>query len=131
MRNLGKIFILCCNYTNLSERDDLEEILGEVVFKRYPCGGHIEITDILRAFREGAEGVMVAACEKGSCHNGKGSERAEKKVLGAQKIIEEVGIEKERLKMFYISRLSAEDFVNKAKGFYGELLKLKLKEKTQ
>ena len=126
-----KISILCCNYTNLSEREDLEQMLGSIEILRYPCSGYVEITDILRAFREGASGVMVAGCEKGTCHNGRGSERAEKRVLGAKKILEEIGIEKERLAMFYISRLSADEFVEKAKEFYGDLLKLELKEKAK
>ncbi|MFN3505029.1 MAG: hydrogenase iron-sulfur subunit [Caldimicrobium sp.] len=129
MSNSFKITILCCNYTNLSEREDLEQILGKVEIKRYPCSGHIDITDILKALREGSEGVMVAGCEKGTCHNGKGSERAEKRVLGAQKILEEIGIEKERVAMFYIGRLSAEDFVEKAKEFYKRLINLAAKEK--
>lgn len=131
MPNALKITILCCNYTNLSEREDLEQILGRVEIKRYPCSGHIEITDILRAFREGADGVMVAGCEKGTCHNLKGSERAEKRVLGARKILEEVGIEKERVEMFFVGRLSAEDFVNKAKEFYKRLINFAVKERQE
>ncbi len=131
MKKALKISILCCNYTNLSEREDLEKVLGVLEIKRFPCSGHIEITDILRAFREGASGVMVGGCEKGTCHNERGSERAEKRVLEAKKILEEIGIEKERLAIFYIPRLSAEDFVNNAKVFYELLLKLDLKEKGQ
>ncbi|MDM7202626.1 MAG: hydrogenase iron-sulfur subunit [Thermodesulfobacteriaceae bacterium] len=126
-----KICILCCNYTNLSEREDLEQILGAVEIKRFPCSGHIEITHILRAFREGAVGVMVAGCERGTCHNGRGSERAEKKVIGAKKILEEIGMEGERVGFFFIPRLSAEDFVNRAKEFYGTLIKLEQKERAQ
>lgn len=129
MDKLIKITILCCNYTNLSEREDLAQILGEIEIKRFPCSGHIEITDILKAFRDGAEGVMVAGCERGTCHNGRGSDRAEKRVLGAKKILEEIGLEGERLNMYFISRLSTEDFVEKAKEFYGGLLKLRIKEK--
>lgn len=131
MENSLKIALLCCNYTNLAEREDLAQLLGGVEIKRYPCSGHIEVTDILRAFREGAFGVMVAGCEKGRCHNAKGSERAERRVLGAKKIIEELGLEPERVEFFYIGRLDSGDFVEKAKNFYGRLLKIRLKEKVQ
>jgi F420-non-reducing hydrogenase iron-sulfur subunit len=116
-----KIDILCCNYTNLSEREDLYEIEGDLKIKRFPCGGHIEITDILRSFREGAEGVCVCVCEKGTCHNEKGNERAEKKVLGAKMILQEIGIEPERVSFFYVPRLDAEAFVEDLKAFYQKL----------
>lgn len=131
MKNSFQITILCCNYTNLAEREDLVSLLGKIEIKRYPCSGHIEITDILRAFREGAKAVMVAGCSKGTCHNQKGSERAEKRVLGAKKILEEIGIEPERVEMFYVSRLDSGDFVEKAKAFYQRVLSLELKERAQ
>ncbi len=130
MKNSLFITILCCNYTNLAEREDLEGILGKLVIKRYPCSGQIEITDILDAFSEGASGVMVSGCAKESCHNRAGSLRAEKRVLGAKKILEEIGMEPERVEMFFVSRLSAEEFVEKAKNFYKKLLELTLKEKA-
>ncbi len=128
-KNELKLAILCCNYTNLSEREDFYELPVKLEIKRFPCSGKIEITDMLRALREGAKGVMVAGCAPGTCHNGKGSERAEKRVIGAQRILEEIGLEKERIKMFFVERLSAEDFIEKAKAFYKEILNLELKER--
>jgi coenzyme F420-reducing hydrogenase delta subunit/Pyruvate/2-oxoacid:ferredoxin oxidoreductase delta subunit len=113
-----KLSVLCCNYTNLSEREDLYEITSDLEIKRFPCGGHIEIIDILQAFREGVEGVSVCMCEKGTCHNKKGNERAEKKVLGAKMILQEIGIDPERVGFFYVPRLDAKAFVEDIKAFY-------------
>lgn len=122
-----KLAILCCNYTNLSEKEDFFEIPVNFEVKRYPCSGKIEITHILRALREGAKGVMVAGCMPGTCHNARGSERAEKRVLGARKILEEIGLEPDRVKMYFVDRLDGEDFINKVKTFYKEVLNLELK----
>lgn len=130
MRNSFKIAILCCNYTNLAEREDLAVIPGEIIIKRFPCSGHIEITDILRTFREGVKGVMVAGCERGSCHNLRGSERAERRVLGARVILQELNIEPERVSMFFVSRLDSGDFVEKAKHFYKKIVQLERKERS-
>jgi len=124
-----KLSILCCNYTNLAEREDLYEVPARLEIKRFPCGGHIEITDILRAFREGAEGVCVCACEKETCHNGKGNERAEKKVVGARAILQEIGISPERLSFYYVPRLDAEAFVEDVKAFFSKVLKEKVEER--
>lgn len=124
-----KLAILCCNYTNLSEREDFFEIPVSLEIKRYPCSGKIEITDMLRALREGAKGVMVAGCMPGTCHNTKGSERAERRVLGAKKILEEIGLSPERIGMFFVDRLDGGDFIEKVKAFYRGILNLELKEK--
>ncbi|MCS7150419.1 MAG: hydrogenase iron-sulfur subunit [Caldimicrobium sp.] len=131
MENSFKIAILCCNYTNLAEREDLADIVARIEVKRYPCSGKIEITDILRAFREGAKGVMVAGCARGTCHNLRGSDRAERRVVGARATLKELEIEPERVEMFFVSRLDAGDFAEKAKEFYRRILKLELKERTQ
>jgi len=126
-----KIAILCCNYTNLSDKEDFESIPCELEIKRYPCSGKIEITDMLRALREGAKGVIVAGCNPGTCHNGRGSERAEKRVLGAKRIIEELGLSPERIRMLFVDRLDAEGFVSGLKEFYGEILKLEMEERKK
>ncbi len=126
-----RIDILCCNYTNLAEREDFYEVPVEIEIKRFPCGGHIEVTDILRALRLGASGVMVCACEKGTCHNGKGNERAEKKVLSARNILQEIGMEPERITFYFVPRLDAESFVEDLKEFYKKLLELKIKERSR
>lgn len=129
MKNSIKLVLLCCNYTNLIEGEDLQEILGKMEIWRFPCSGQIEITDMLRAFRIGADGVLVAGCSRGTCHNGRGSERAERRVLGAKKILEEIGISPVGLEFVFVNRLDGGDFVNKVKDFYGKILKQKLEEK--
>lgn len=128
MENSVKLILLCCNYTNLVEGEDLREILGRLEIWRFPCSGQIEITDMLRAFRVGADGVLVAGCNRGTCHNGRGSERAERRVLGAKKILEEIGISPDRLEFVYVNRLDGGEFVKRTRDFYGKILKLKLEE---
>lgn len=70
---------------------------------RLPCTGKLDILYLLRAFRQGADGVFVAGCEEGSCHFQKGNLRAKKKVVLAKKMLKEIGIEPERLEMFNLS----------------------------
>lgn len=130
-RDSLKLTILCCNYTNLSDREDFLEIPVRLEIKRYPCSGKIEITDILRSFREGAKGVMVAGCLPGTCHNAKGSERAERRVLGAKKILEEIGVSPERVEMFFVDRLDSGAFIEKAKAFYKKILNLEIRERDK
>jgi coenzyme F420-reducing hydrogenase delta subunit len=123
-----KIAVLCCNYTNLADREDFGPIPAKLKVQKFPCGGHIEITDILRALREGADGVLVAVCEEGKCHNEKGNVRAEKRVLGAKKILEEIKISPERVKVVYVKRQDTGDFIENLMNFYKELVDIIDKE---
>ncbi len=58
---------------------------------------------LLHAFCEGADGVMVAGCEEGSCHFTRGNIRAKKRVNKVKKDFGQMGMEPERVEMFNLS----------------------------
>jgi coenzyme F420-reducing hydrogenase delta subunit len=70
---------------------------------RLPCTGKVEVNHILTAFERGVDGVMVAGCLEGGCHFLEGNLRARKRVERAKQILEEIGLEPERLEMFNLS----------------------------
>jgi len=70
---------------------------------RLPCTGKLDVLHILRAFEEGADGVMVAGCEEGSCHYLKGNLIAKSRVNYAKTLLAKIGIEPERLHMYNLS----------------------------
>lgn len=61
------------------------------------CSGKIDTSHILKAFRAGADGVLILGCSEGHCHYQDGNVQTEKKVLLLQKVLETFGIEPERL----------------------------------
>ncbi len=121
------IGVLCCHYTNQAGEEDFQGIPGTVIVRRYPCSGHIEVADILRTFEEGAEAVLVAGCKAESCHNLSGSQRAEKKVQGARKILEEIGLEPERVRFAFLPRLDTGPFMEEVKKTFEIALTMKSK----
>jgi coenzyme F420-reducing hydrogenase delta subunit len=70
---------------------------------RVPCTGKVDVKFLLDAFESGADGVMVAGCLEGDCHYLTGNLRARKRVVRTQKILEQLGIEPERLEMYNLS----------------------------
>jgi coenzyme F420-reducing hydrogenase delta subunit len=70
---------------------------------RLPCTGKLDILYLLRAFEEGADGVMVAGCEEGSCHFIKGNLVAKRRVNFARGLIAQVGLDQDRLRMYNLS----------------------------
>lgn len=71
----------------------------EVNIVRVPCSGRVEVRDLLRALQTGADGVLVLACPEGSCQDLTGNLRARQRVEYTRQLLEEIGIEKERLEM--------------------------------
>jgi len=70
---------------------------------RTPCTGRLEIEYYLRAFENGADGVLVAGCLEGGCHFIEGNLVAKRRVNQTRDLLAEIGIEKERLRMVNIS----------------------------
>jgi coenzyme F420-reducing hydrogenase delta subunit len=74
---------------------------------RTPCTGRLEVEYYMRAFEYGADGVLVAGCLEGGCHFIEGNLIAKKRVSAIRDLLEESGIEKERLRMVNISAAMA------------------------
>ncbi len=68
-----------------------------------PCSGRVDILHLLRAVEDGADGVYVAGCLEGECHFLTGNLKAKRKVQYVKKVLEEIGIEPERVEMFNLS----------------------------
>jgi coenzyme F420-reducing hydrogenase delta subunit len=81
---------------------------------RFPCTGKVDVEYILKAFEEGADGVYIVACPIGNCHHVHGNVRATRRLAHARKLLEDVGIEGERLGIFYMSGSQAHAFATAA-----------------
>jgi len=65
---------------------------------------------IMAAFEQGADGVIVAGCLEGGCHFQEGNLRAKQRVATARQVLEEAGIEADRLEMFNLSSAEGNTF---------------------
>ncbi len=62
-----------------------------------PCAGRVGVIDILKAFVEGADGVLVVQCPEQSCHFMFGSHNAKLMVEFTKNILNEIGFDSARL----------------------------------
>ena len=65
---------------------------------------------MLKTFEAGVDGVYLAGCLEGECHFLKGNLRARKRVTYAKTLLQEVGIEPERLEMYNLSSAQGQRF---------------------
>lgn len=82
-----------------------------------PCTGAVEAGVLLKAFEEGADGVMVAGCLEGECHYRTGNLHARERVVDLRRRLEEIGIEPRRLEMFNLSAAMGTRFAEIANEF--------------
>jgi len=63
------------------------------------CTGKIDTTDIMNAFEQGADGVLILGCPEGDCHYQDGNYEAKKRVHLLSRLLEPMGIEKARIRI--------------------------------
>ena len=106
-----KILALVCTYCTYTAAD----MAGSMRLQYPPnvrvvkllCTGRVDINHLLEAFLAGWDAVMVSGCEIGDCHFLEGNLRAKERVAHAKTLIEEAGLEPERLEMFHIGASDA------------------------
>jgi F420-non-reducing hydrogenase iron-sulfur subunit len=77
---------------------------------RVLCSGRVSPELILRAFREGADGVLVLGCHYGDCHFINGNHRTAKRVAVLKRVLEYSGIDQNRLRLEWVSASEGERF---------------------
>lgn len=78
------------------------------------CTGKVEVSWLLRAFEEGADAVYVAGCALGDCHFLEGNLQALRTVAYVKRLLEEVGLEPERVEFFHIPASAGPLFAQRA-----------------
>jgi F420-non-reducing hydrogenase iron-sulfur subunit len=70
---------------------------------RLMCSGRLDPTFVLKAFANGADGVMIAGCHPGECHYVEQNYKALRRVKLLHRTLEPFGIEPERVKLIWAS----------------------------
>jgi len=96
-----RILAFCCQ-NSAYEAGKMARLFGSALPEglqmiKVPCAGKVDVDYILTAFQAGADGVMVLACHKDNCKSQHGNTFAEWRVEDAGRMLDEVGLEKERL----------------------------------
>ncbi len=84
---------------------------------RVMCSGRVDPTFVLKAFREGADGVLVAGCHPGDCHYSEGNYKTLRRMTLLRKLLEQFGIEPGRFRLEWISSAEAPKWAQVAREF--------------
>ena len=88
------------------------------------CSGRVDPTFVLKAFKEGADGVLICGCHPGDCHYHEGNYRCLRRYHLLQKFIQQMGIESGRLHLEWISASEGKQFADLINSFTEKIREL-------
>lgn len=123
-----RIIAFCCSNcasaaTQIAEKMQLT-LPENVKVIQLPCTGRLDSLHLLKALESGADGVYIAGCQPDSCQFKHGIEKAEKKLKQVQTILEDLGIEPERVALYNMSAGRGHKFVEAAEEMVGKIREL-------
>jgi len=77
---------------------------------RVNCSGRVDPTLVLKALATGADGVLIAGCHPGDCHYTSGNVKTLRRFKLLQKMLDQFGIERERVRLEWVSASEGERY---------------------
>jgi len=108
------IIVFACNWAPTIAADnagtDGVQYEPDARLIRIVCSGRMTTALLLRAFAEGADGVLVAGCQHGECHFHTGNTRCEHVVEETKALLGAMGIAPVRLGLELFGEVEGERF---------------------
>ncbi len=109
-----KIVGFLCNWCSYTGADlagtSRMKYMPNVRVVRIMCSGRLDPTFVLKAFKEGADAVLVAGCHPGDCHYQNGNMKTLRRIPLLKRTLSQLGIEPERLKLEWVSASEGERY---------------------
>jgi coenzyme F420-reducing hydrogenase delta subunit/ferredoxin len=89
-----------------------------------PCTGRIDVSFVIRAFLQGADGVIVSGCHPGDCHYTAGNYRARRRWILFRDLLDTLGFDLRRFELAWISAAEGAKWVKTIQAFTERLREL-------
>ncbi|MBE9531604.1 MAG: hydrogenase iron-sulfur subunit [Proteobacteria bacterium] len=123
-----KITALVCNWCTYAGADlagtSRMDYKPNVRIIKLPCTGRIDPLFIIKAFENGADGVLVSGCHPGDCHYSTGNYHARRRWMGFNTLMEFTGIDMRRLHFSWVSASEAIKWVDLVNNITDEVKSL-------
>ncbi|WP_019177459.1 hydrogenase iron-sulfur subunit [Methanomassiliicoccus luminyensis] len=102
-----KIIAFCCNWCSYAGADlagvSRLQMPTNFLVIRAMCSARVDPEHVLRAFAKGADGVLVLGCHPADCHYIGGNYRTRRRIALLKMLLEQYGIDPERLHLEWVS----------------------------
>ena len=106
MEHKPTIVAFLCNWCSYTGADlagtSRMKYSSNVRIIRIMCSGRVEPTFVLKALKEGADGVLICGCHPGDCHYINGNFKARRRIKLLKEILPQFGFDQERLRLTWI-----------------------------
>jgi len=116
-----KIVAFVCNWCTYAGADltgtSRIKYASNVKIVRFPCTGRIDFMLLLKAFAEGADGIIVSGCHPNDCHYTSGNYHARRRFAVFHDIMAFLGVDSRRMTFSWVSASEGakwRDVVNEA-----------------
>ena len=123
-----KILVFCCNWCAYAGADlaGVSRLQIKPYFRviRTLCSARVDPEFILHAFKQGADGVMVAGCHPGDCHYIGGNYRTRRRMALLKMMLLQFGLNGDRFGLEWVSAGEGEKFATVVNNFINKILTL-------
>ena len=102
-----KIVAFVCNWCTYAGADltgtSRIKYAQNVKIIRFPCTGRIDFMLLLKAFGEGADGIIVSGCHPNDCHYTSGNFHARRRWIMLRGLLDLLGIDVRRIQYSWVS----------------------------
>ena len=88
------------------------------------CSGRVNPQFILKAFQEGADGILVSGCHPGDCHYIEGNYHARRKLTLLMDLLDYMGVDSKRFEMSWVSASEGQKFAEVVTNFTAQIKEL-------
>ncbi|OLS33253.1 MAG: F420-non-reducing hydrogenase iron-sulfur subunit D [Candidatus Heimdallarchaeota archaeon AB_125] len=88
------------------------------------CSGRVNPMFVINALQQGADGVLISGCHPGDCHYQSGNYLARRRMGVMRSLLEQMGIEPDRVKMTWVSAAEGRKFAQVIEEVTAEIKKL-------
>lgn len=115
------VVCFCCHWCSYAAADLAGSMRlqypANVRIVKVPCTGRVDVVHLLRTLERGADGVFVSGCLPGDCHYISGNNRVIRRVAHVKGLLASIGIEPERVELYFNSAAMAPQFAQCCRDF--------------
>ena len=123
-----RIIAFCCNWCSYAGADlagvSRLQMPTNFLVIRTMCSARVDPEFVLRAFAKGADGVLVLGCHPADCHYIGGNYRTRRRIALLKMLLEQYGINPDRLILQWVSASEGIRFQETVKDFTAKIKEL-------
>lgn len=102
-----KIVAFVCNWCTYAGADlagtSRTKYASNVRIVRFPCTGRIDFMLLMKAFENGADGIIVSGCHPNDCHYTSGNFHARRRWIVFRSLLDFIGFDTDRITFSWVS----------------------------